>query len=234
MVSVRLSDQYNRSREPLTMPAWFFIAPSTDARRSFGIICVCLLVGIASIVLPATTAAQLGNREPGGESLSGLDSVPEGERLSREGDRLLKEGREQDAARMYLAAHETFQKMLLHYFEQAFRSSLGGPPADEDTLTKASTEVASLRNVNLSKLWVVLDPEDRAFEQGLEAERAGLLSRFDEFRSPPSAEPLDRFLRRLYPDDPSGDRQMDALHGGSLPSSKRWTRLGIDLPTQPN
>ncbi len=88
----------------------------------------------------------------------------------------MKEGREQDAAHKYLAAHEKFQKMLLHYFEQAFRSSLGGPLADEDTLTKASTEVADLRNVNLSKLWVVLDPEDRAFEQELEAETSGAAS----------------------------------------------------------
>ncbi len=221
--------QYNRSREPLTMPAWFFIARSTDVRRSFGVICVCLLLGIASIVLPAATAAQSGNRESE-ESPYGLDTVSDGQRLSRDGDRLLKEGRERDAAHKYLAAHEKFQNLLLHYFEQAFRSSLGGLPADEDALTKASTEVAALRNLNLSKLWVVLDPEDRAFEQGLETERAALVQRFHEFLSPPSAEPLDRFLHRLYPDDPSGDRQMEALRGGSLPSSKRWTRLGIDVP----
>lgn len=219
------------------MPAWFLIARSTDTRPSLWALGVCLLLCVigVSVVLPAPASAQSGNRGQIEEPPSTLDTVPDGQRLSRDGDRLLKEGREPEAARMYLAAHEKFQKMLLHYFEQAFRSSLGGAPADEDALTKASTEVAGLRNVNLSKLWVVLDPEDQAFEQELETEREALLQRFDEFRSPPSAEPLDRLLHRLYPDDPSGDRQMEALRGGGLPFSKRWTRLGLDtVGTQPN
>jgi hypothetical protein len=157
----------------------------------------------------------------------------EGEQLSRHGDHLLKEGREWEAAQSYLAAHEKFQQMLLGYFEQALRADLGGTPADEAALTEASSEVAGLRNINLSKLWIVLDPDDRAFEQGLEADRAALLSRFDVFRDPVSAEPLEQFLNRLYPDDPSGDRQMDALRQGALPPSKRWARLGIDSTTVP-
>ncbi|MGH7230495.1 MAG: hypothetical protein ACREJU_03950 [Nitrospiraceae bacterium] len=203
---------------------------SRTVRQALVSVGLSLLFWVAcfSLALPASVVAQMPERDPRRDAPSALDTIPEGKRLSKDGDRLLKEGREPEAARSYLEAHKKFQQMLLHYFEQAFRSSLGGAPADEDMLTKASQEVSSLRNVNLSKLWVVLDPEDRAFQQGLEAERASLLQRFEEFRRPASADPLEKFLRRLYPDDASGDRQMEAVRGGSLPPSKRWARLGID------
>jgi hypothetical protein len=156
---------------------------------------------------------------------TGDQAIADGQQLSRQADGLLKQGDEREAARLYLAAHEKYQKKILEYFEQAFRASLGGGVVDEDALTKASTRAADLRNVNLSKLWVVVDPDDRAFEQGFEAERGALLQRFDEFTLPASAGPLEQFLIKLYPEDASGDRQMDALRGGSLPASKRWTRL---------
>jgi hypothetical protein len=41
---------------------------------------------------------------------------------------------------------------------------------------------------------------------------------------------LEAFLNRLYPEDRSGDRQMEALRQGALPPSKRWERL--DRPVQ--
>ena len=209
---------------------------SVMGRLKRRVIVWCLLLGAAGVVagVPVPGAAQTFERHQNQDAPSALDTVPDAQRLSKEGDQLLTEGREADAVRSYLKAHKKFQQMLLHYFEQAFRSSLGGAPADEGALTKASQEVANLRSVNLSQLWVVLDPDDRAFEQGLEDERAPLLQRFGDFRQPVSSEPLERFLRRLYPDDASGDRQMESLREGNLPQPKRWIRLGTEAPPSPN
>ena len=175
--------------------------------------------------------------EPVRDSLSPVSSAAQldvAQGLSRDGDGLVKQGHEPAAARAYLAAHEQYQRLLLTIFEDALRSSLGGAPANEETLTKAGELVAGLRNVNLSKLWIVLDPDDRAFDQGIEVERAALLQRFEEFHRPPSAEALERFLVRLYPDDRSGDRQMEAMRQGRLPPSKRWHRLGFDAGAVPS
>jgi hypothetical protein len=196
-------------------------------------LCLLLCLTYADAGLPASSVAQTLERDPKRDAPAALDTIPDAQRFSKDGDRLVKEGREAEAVRAYLEAHKKFQHQLLHYFEQAFRSSLGGAPADEDALTKASQEVSSLRNVNLSKLWVVLDPEDRAFQQGLESERAALLQRFEDFRRPASTDPLEQFLHRLYPDDVPGDRQMETLRDGNLPPSKRWARLGIDTTRIP-
>ena len=155
------------------------------------------------------------------------DSLVKGQELSRQADALIKAGQEQQAAQHYLAAHMQFQDVILKYFEAALRESLGGQPADRDEegLMQAGSLVGDLRNVNLSKLWIVLDPEDRSYRQGLEAERAELLQRFDRFILPESSGPLEAFLHRLYPEDESGERQMEALRDGQMPRSKRWERL---------
>lgn len=153
------------------------------------------------------------------------NDILEGERLSRQADGLVQNGREAEATRLYLAAHQQFQKIILECFEQALRSSLGGSPVDEEALMRAGAVAADLRNTNLSKLWIVLDPDDRAFEQGIESERAALLQRFGEFTRPANSIALEEFLRRLYPDDVSGDRQMTAVRDGHLPPSKRWARV---------
>lgn len=150
-----------------------------------------------------------------------------GQDLSRQADALIKDGHEQEAAKLYLAAHVQFQKIILAYFESALRESLGGQPADgdEEALMRAGSQVGDLRNVNLSKLWIVLDPEDRAYQQGLESERASLLKQFDQFTQPDSAGPLEAFLIRLYPEDESGEHQMETVRDGQMPPSKRWQRL---------
>jgi hypothetical protein len=150
-----------------------------------------------------------------------------GQELSRQADALVKDGHEQEAATLYLAAHVQFQKIILAYFESALRESLGGQPADgdEEALMRAGSQVGDLRNVNLSKLWIVLDPEDRSYQQGLEAERAALMQHFDRFIRPDSAGPLEAFLVRLYPEDESGEHQMEAVREGQMPPSKRWQRL---------
>jgi hypothetical protein len=155
------------------------------------------------------------------------NALVEGQELSRQADALIKEGHEQEAARFYLAAHVQFQNIILAYFESALRESLGGQVGerDEDALMRAGSVVGDLRNVNLSKLWIVLDPEDRTYQQGLEAERASLLRHFDQFIRPDSAGPLEAFLFRLYPEDESGERQMEAVRNGQMPPSKRWARL---------
>lgn len=154
-------------------------------------------------------------------------AVVTGQELSRQADALIKDGREQEAATLYLAAHVQFQKIILAYFESALRESLGGQPADrdEEALMRAGSHVGDLRNVNLSKLWIVLDPEDRAYQQGLESERASLLQHFDQFTQPDTAGPLDAFLVRLYPEDESGEHQMETVRDGQMPPSKRWQRL---------
>lgn len=151
----------------------------------------------------------------------------QGQELSRQADALIKDGHEEEAARLYLAAHVQFQNTILAYFESALRESLGGPPAygDEEALMGAGSQVGDLRNVNLSKLWIVLDPEDRAYQQGLESERASLLQQFDQFIQPGSAGLLEAFLIRLYPEDESGEHQMEAVRDGQMPPSKRWQRL---------
>jgi hypothetical protein len=150
-----------------------------------------------------------------------------GQELSRQADALIKGGDEQKAAQLYLAAHVQFQSIILAYFESALRESLGGQPAerDEEALMRAGSQVGDLRNVNLSKLWIVLDPEDRSYQQGLEAERAALLQQFDHFIDAESAGPLEAFLYRLYPEDESGEHQMEVVRDGQMPPSKRWQRL---------
>jgi len=154
-------------------------------------------------------------------------ALVKGQELSRQADALIKDGREQEAAKLYLAAHVQFQNIILAYFESALRESLGGQPADgdEEALMRAGSQVGELRNVNLSKLWIVLDPEDRAYQQGLESERASLLQQFDQFTQPDSAGPLEAFLVRLYPEDESGEHQMETVRDGQMPPSKRWQRL---------
>jgi hypothetical protein len=155
------------------------------------------------------------------------NALATGQELSRQADALIKDGHEQEAAKMYLAAHVQFQSIILAYFESALRESLGGPPADgdEEALMRAGSVVGDLRNVNLSKLWIVLDPEDRAYQQGLESERTLLLQQFDQFIQPESADLLEAFLFRLYPEDESGEHQMESVREGQMPPSKRWQRL---------
>ncbi|MGQ0812247.1 MAG: hypothetical protein ACT4OO_13635 [Nitrospiraceae bacterium] len=149
----------------------------------------------------------------------------EGERLSREGDAFAKEGREMQAANRYLAAQVRFQQIILDLYELTLRSSFGGPVYDEDLLMGFGGRVAELRNVNVSKLWLVLDPEDRAFEKGLEDQRAAFVSAFADAATPDAIVRLEKFLQTLYPDDPEGERQMESLRTGRLPASKRWARL---------
>lgn len=155
------------------------------------------------------------------------NALATGQELARQADVLIKGGHEQEAAQLYLAAHVQFQKIILAYFESALRESLGGPPADgdEEALMRAGSLVGDLRNVNLSKLWIVLDPEDRSYHQGLDAERAALMQQFDQFIRSDSAGPLEAFLLRLYPEDESGEHQMEMVRDGQMPPSKRWQRL---------
>ncbi len=163
----------------------------------------------------------------GPPSHAAANSLVKGQELSRQADALIKEGHEQQAAQRYLAAHMQFQEVILKYFESALRESLGGPAADrdEETLMRAGSLVGDLRNVNLSKLWIILDPEDRTYRQGLEAERAALLQQFDQFIRADSAGPLEAFLYLLYPEDESGEHQMEMVREGQMPRSKRWERL---------
>ncbi len=154
-------------------------------------------------------------------------ALVKGQELSRQADALIKGGHEQEAAQFYLAAHVQFQKIILAYFESALRESLGGQAAerDEEALMRTGSQVGDLRNVNLSKLWIVLDPEDRSYQQGLESERASLFQHFDEFIRADAAGPLEAFLSRLYPEDESGEHQMESVRDGQMPPSKRWQRL---------
>ena len=163
----------------------------------------------------------------GSPSHAAANSLVKGQELSRQADALIKEGHEQQAAELYLAAHMQFQDVILKYFESALRESLGGQAADKDeeALLQAGSHVGDLRNVNLSKLWIIVDPEDRTYRQGLEAERAALLQQFDQFIRADSAGPLEAFLYRLYPEDESGEHQMEAVREGQMPRSKRWERL---------
>lgn len=185
---------------------------------SAGAVSAVLIMTALFVETPATVRAQRGSSVVPRAAL-------EGQQLSREADALVKQGQEMEAVRLYLAAHVKYQNTILDFFEQTLRAGMGGRPVDEEALMRAGGVVAELRNVNLSKLWIVLDPDDRAFEKGLEAERADLLRRFDQFAGPSSAGPLETFLHALYPEDHSGDRQMAALRDGRLPPSKRWDRL---------
>jgi len=178
----------------------------------FSLILMFLMIGFGLVERPVSVAS---------------NALVTGQTLSRQADAFIKEGREQEAAQQYLAAHVQFQKVILGYFESALRQSFSeqrGAP-DDDGLMRADALVSDLRNVNLSKLWIVLDPDDRSHQQGLEAERAALFQHFDEFVREDSAAPLDAFLYRLYPEDESGERQMEAVREGRMPPSKRWDRL---------
>jgi hypothetical protein len=154
-----------------------------------------------------------------------VGSVERGRALSRDADGLVAVGRELDAVRLYLEAHKAFQDVLLNYAMSALRSGLMGREGDEQALVEDGGRIAEWRNVNLSKLWIVWDPDDRAHTLGLEHERTELLAHFDKFRSPASTGALEDFLHKLYPEDRSGERQMEALRNGQLPPSKRWGRL---------
>jgi len=154
-----------------------------------------------------------------------VNGAERGRALSRDADGLVSAGRELDAVRLYLEAHQQFQDVLLNYAMSALRSGFMGRDDNEQALVEDGGRIAEWRNVNLSKLWIIWDPEDRAHASGLEAERRALLTRFGEFRSPDSSGALEDFLHTLYPEDRSGDRQMEALRNGQLPPSKRWGRL---------
>lgn len=186
----------------------------THASRAINLAVSLMLLTVGSVLVKPTAHAA-------------SNALAKGQALSRQADALIKEGHEQQAAQLYLAAHMQFQHVILKYFESALRESLGGqaPDGDEEALMRAGSQVGELRNVNLSKLWIVLDPEDRSYQQGLEAERAALVQRFDQFIRADSAGPLDAFLSRLYPEDESGEHQMEAMRDGQMPSSKRWERL---------
>jgi hypothetical protein len=152
-------------------------------------------------------------------------AVVEAQRLSTQADALVKQGREQEAAHLYLAAHMNYQATVLDFFETALKASLGNGTASDAVLRRTGQVVADLRNINLTKLWIVVDPDDRAFDKELEDDRADLLRRFDAFTTPLNAGPLEDFLHRLYPEDSHGARQIDALREGHLPASARWARL---------
>jgi len=145
--------------------------------------------------------------------------------LVEEGDRLATDGREREALERFLAAHVTLQRLLFDSFVGALYRSMQGEAGDETPMSGEVADAATLRNLNLSKLWIVLDPDDRAFELNLERERAQVIRQFPSFKTPESANGLEAFLHRLYPEDISGERQMNALRDGTLPSSKRWERL---------
>jgi len=182
-------------------------------------------LAIACALLPAPSESRA-------EGPAKADGAERGRVLSRDADGLVSGGRELDAVRLYLRAHQEFQDVLLNYAMSALRSGFMGRNDDEQALVEDGGRIAEWRNVNLSKLWILWDPDDRAHASGLEAERAALLPRFGEFRSPDSSGALEDFLHKLYPEDRSGDRQMEALRNGQLPPSKRWGRLqhGSDLP----
>lgn len=204
---MRTAAQYNSE----IMMAMIFRMRGSRAMELF-IALILLTVGSVLVVPPSHAAA---------------DALVKGQELSRQADALIKEGEEEQAAQLYLAAHMQFQDVILKYFESALRESLGGQAADgdEETLLRAGSLVGDLRNVNLSKLWIVLDPEDRTYREGLETERTAILQRFDQFIRAESAGPLDAFLSRLYPEDESGEHQMEAVRDGQMPRSKRWERL---------
>lgn len=188
---------------------------------------IATLLRFRPFVVPFTMAVAL----TGQPIYAATNGVTTGQTLSRQADALVKQGRELEAAQRYLAAHVQFQQAIMGYFESALRQSLSeqGTPSDEDDVMRAGSLVSDLRNVNLSKLWIVLDPDDRARQQGLESERATLLQQFDRFIREDSAADLEDFLYRLYPEDESGERQMEAVRQGHMPPSKRWERLQLTL-----
>ena len=58
-----------------------------------------------------------------------------GQTLSRQADAFIKEGREQEAAQQYLAAHVQFQKVILGYFESALRDRVSANNGARRTMT---------------------------------------------------------------------------------------------------
>ena len=166
---------------------------------------------------------QAGGAEVGGATLPA--PVLEAQHISGRADVLASQGKEQEAADLYLEAHLKFQSVMEKLFEMGFRASVGERSAPKEPLLQTDRVVAELRDLNLTKLWVVLDPDDRAFWRVLEDERADLVHRYPEFTSMSVAEPLEELFLRLYPDDVSGSRQIEVLREGRLPSSARWARL---------
>lgn len=162
-------------------------------------------------------------------ALSSAESLLAASRLTAEGDAFAIQGQEREAAKRYLAAHVALQRLLFDSFVGALYRSMKGEPDDESPMSRTIGAAAELRNLNLSKLWVVLDPDDRAFHLDLEQEREQMIARFPSFRTVEAAQALEDFLHRLYPDDLSGERQMEALRGETLPPSKRWLRLDRSL-----
>ena len=153
------------------------------------------------------------------------ESVLEAQRLSGRADVLASQSHDREAAQLYFQAHLKLQAVVEELFKIGLRTSVRGKDKVEDALLHTDRVVAELRDINLTKLWVVLDPEDRAYEQMLEDERAELLRRFPDFTSPLSDEPLQAFFLRLYPEDAGGSRQLEMLREGRLPSSARWARI---------
>jgi hypothetical protein len=153
------------------------------------------------------------------------EPVMEAQRLSGRADVLASEGREREAAQLYLEAHLRFASVMEKFFEQAYRASIQGRPAYSEQLLDTNRMVAELQDLNLFKLWLILDPEDRAYALMVEQERADLIHRFPEFGSLASARPLEEFLTMLYAEDTQSARHLEALREGRLPASARWVRL---------
>jgi len=153
------------------------------------------------------------------------DAVFEAQRLSGHADALVVDGREREAAQFYLEAHLKFQAVMEQFFEIGFRATVKEHSTAGDSLLSTDRFVAELRDLNLEKLWLVLDPDDRAFGRLLEEERSDLLRRFPEFTSPRRDDPLEDLFLRLYPEDQPGNRQLEILREGRLPASARWARL---------
>jgi len=153
------------------------------------------------------------------------ESVLEAQRLSGRADVLASQSHDREAAQLYFQAHVKLQAVVEELFKIGLRTSVRDKEKVEDTFVHTDRVVAELRDINLTKLWVVLDPEDRAYERMLEDERTELLQRFPEFNSPLSDEPLQEFFLRLYPENAGGSHQLEMLREGRLPSSARWARL---------
>ena len=151
--------------------------------------------------------------------------VLEAQRLSGRADVLVANGREQEAAQLYLDAHLKFQTVMEKFFEIGLRVTVKEHSTAEEDLLRSNRVVAELRDLNLTKLWILLDPDDRAYTRMLEEERADLLRRFPQFTSPQKDDELIELLLRLYPDAGDQSRQLETLREGRLPLSARWGRL---------
>jgi hypothetical protein len=184
-----------------------------DSRPLFGYaVCVLLVAGYA---VGAEDRVRTSLPEP----------VLEAQRVSGRADVLASEGREREAAQAYLEAHLKFQSVMENFFELAYRASIQGRPAYYEQLLDTDRMVAELRDLNLFKLWLILDPEDRAYALMVEKERADLIHHFPDFSSPAAARPLEEFLSRLYTEDAQSSRHLEVLREGRLPASARWYRL---------